>query len=185
MCITTIQCCKLTKKASPETSIKNRAKWTQSILLLPRSPVSVTVWELWFWLKSVTFLISTHLLLMQICRQSGQLSWSGTYSHMEKRGSRYLPYARYSATKYVCLWGPTFGAYLAQIRAVGKRYNVVLSRAAKKLLRLICTIEKFGQSYNSVAYKFSGCLNVWLALLHSFSERLQLCQSTFLYLTSK
>lgn len=92
--------------------------------------------------------------------KSGQLSWSGTYSHMEKRGSRYLPYARYSATKYVCLWGPTFGAYLAQIRAVGKRYNVVLSRAAKKLLRLICTIEKFGQSYNSVAYKFSGCLNV-------------------------
>ena len=34
--------------------------------------------------------------------QSGQLSLSGTYSHMEKRGSRYLRYALYNATKYVC-----------------------------------------------------------------------------------
>ena len=31
--------------------------------------------------------------------QSGQLSLSGTYSHMEKRGSRYLRYALYNATK--------------------------------------------------------------------------------------
>ena len=36
--------------------------------------------------------------------QSGQLSLSGAYSHMEKRGSRYLRYALYNATKYVCLW---------------------------------------------------------------------------------
>mgnify|MGYP001012554883 CR=1 FL=1 len=35
--------------------------------------------------------------------QSGQLSLSGAYSHMEKRGSRYLRYALYNATKYVCL----------------------------------------------------------------------------------
>ena len=33
--------------------------------------------------------------------QSGQLSLSGAYSHMEKRGSRYLRYALYNATKYV------------------------------------------------------------------------------------
>ena len=32
--------------------------------------------------------------------QSGQLSLSGAYSHMEKRGSRYLRYALYIATKY-------------------------------------------------------------------------------------
>ena len=31
--------------------------------------------------------------------QSGQLSLSGAYSHMEKRGSRYLRYALYNATK--------------------------------------------------------------------------------------
>jgi len=34
--------------------------------------------------------------------QSGQLD--GAYAHMEKRGSRYLRYALYNATKYVCHW---------------------------------------------------------------------------------
>ena len=45
--------------------------------------------------------------------QSGQLSLSGA-SHMEKRGSKYLRYALYNATKYVCLWDSTFEAYLAK-----------------------------------------------------------------------
>ena len=36
--------------------------------------------------------------------QSGQLD--NCYSHMEKRGSRYLRYALYNATKYVCHWDP-------------------------------------------------------------------------------
>ena len=44
--------------------------------------------------------------------QSGQLD--GAYAHMEKRGSRYLRYALYNATKYVCHWDPTFAAYLAK-----------------------------------------------------------------------
>ena len=83
--------------------------------------------------------------------QSGQLSLSGAYSHMEKRGSRYLRYALYNATKYVCLWNPTFGAYLAKKRAEGKHYNVALSHAAKKLVRLIYALEKSRQPYNSVA----------------------------------
>ena len=34
--------------------------------------------------------------------QSGQRSMNGAYSHMEKHGSRYLRYAIYNATKYVC-----------------------------------------------------------------------------------
>ena len=37
-----------------------------------------------------------------------------SYAHMEKRGSRYLRYALYNATKYVCHWDPTFTAYLAK-----------------------------------------------------------------------
>ena len=82
--------------------------------------------------------------------QSGQLSLSGAYSHMEKRGSRYLRYALYNATKYVCLWDPTFEAYLAKKRAEGKHYNVALSHAAKKLVRLIYAMEKSRQPYNSV-----------------------------------
>ena len=83
--------------------------------------------------------------------QSGQLSLSGAYSHMEKRGSRYLRYALYNATKYVCFWDPTFATYLAKKRAEGKHYNVALSHAAKKLVRLIYAMEKSQQSYNNVA----------------------------------
>lgn len=83
--------------------------------------------------------------------QSGQLSLSGTYSHMEKRGSRYLRYALYNATKYACLWDPTFNAYLSKKRAEGKHYNVALSHAAKKLVRLIYAMGKSQQSYRSAA----------------------------------
>ena len=77
--------------------------------------------------------------------QSGQLT--NCYSHMEKRGSRYLRYAIFNATKYVCLWDPTFAAYLAKKRAEGKHYNVAISHAAKKLVRLIYALEKSGQAY--------------------------------------
>ncbi len=66
--------------------------------------------------------------------QSGQLD--GAYSHMEKRGSRYLRYALYNAAKYVCHWDPTFAAYLAKKRAEGKHYNVAISHAVKKLVRV-------------------------------------------------
>jgi len=81
--------------------------------------------------------------------QSGQLTSS--YSHMEKRGSRYLRYAIFNATKYVCHWEPTFAAYLAKKRAEGKHYNVAISHAAKKLVRLICALEKTGQPYSPAA----------------------------------
>lgn len=77
--------------------------------------------------------------------QSGQLK--NCYPHMEKRGSRYLRYSLYNATKYVCHWDPTFAAYLAKKRAEGKHYNVALSHAAKKLVRLIFALEKSGQPY--------------------------------------
>ena len=77
--------------------------------------------------------------------QSGQLD--NCHSHMEKRGSRYLRYALYNAAKYVCHWDESFGAYLAKKRAEGKHYNVALSHAAKKLVRLIFAMEKSGQAY--------------------------------------
>lgn len=78
--------------------------------------------------------------------QSGQLD--SCYSHMEKRGSRYLRYALFNATKYVCIWDNAFAAYLAKKRAEGKHYNVAISHAAKKLVRVIYQMEKTGQSYN-------------------------------------
>jgi len=77
--------------------------------------------------------------------QSGQLD--NCYSRMEKRGSRYLRYALYNATKYVCHWDSTFAAYLAKKRAEGKHYNVALSHAAKKLVRVIYHLEKSKQAY--------------------------------------
>ena len=80
--------------------------------------------------------------------QSGQLK--NCYPHMEKRGSRYLRYALFNATKYVCLWDPTFSTYLAKKRAEGKHYNVAISHAAKKLVRLIFAMEKSRQPYRSV-----------------------------------
>ena len=81
--------------------------------------------------------------------QSGQLT--NCYSHMEKRGSRYLRYAIFNATKYVCHWDPTFAAYLAKKRAEGKHYNIAISHAAKKLVRLIYAMERSGLPYRPVA----------------------------------
>lgn len=81
--------------------------------------------------------------------QSGKLD--NCYSHMEKRGSRYLRYALYNATKYVCHWDESFGAYLEKKRSEGKHYNVALSHATKKLVRLIFAMEKSGQAYMPVA----------------------------------
>ena len=77
--------------------------------------------------------------------QSGQLD--GAYSHMEKRGSRYLRYALYNSAKYVCIWDPTFAEYLAKKRAEGKHYNVAISHVVKKLVRVIYHLEKNSQKY--------------------------------------
>ncbi len=81
--------------------------------------------------------------------QSGQIN--NCYARMEKRGSRYLRYAIFNAAKYVCHWDPSFAAYLAKKRAEGKHYNVAISHAAKKLVRLIFALEKSGQPYCSAA----------------------------------
>ncbi len=81
--------------------------------------------------------------------QSGQLE--AAYSHMEKRGSRYLRYALYNAAKYVCHWDPTFAEYLAKKRSEGKHYNVALSHAVKKLVRVIYHLEKTNQQYIKAA----------------------------------
>ena len=77
--------------------------------------------------------------------QSGQLTSS--YSRMEKRGSRYLRYALFNATQYVCIWDPAFKAYLAKKRSEGKHYYVAVSHAAKKLVRLIYRMQQTGEAY--------------------------------------
>lgn len=81
--------------------------------------------------------------------QSGQMK--NCYAHMEKRGSRYLRYAIFNATRFVCNWNPIFAAYLAKKRSEGKHYNVAISHAAKKLVRLIYAMEQSGQVYRPAA----------------------------------
>ena len=77
--------------------------------------------------------------------QSGQLNSS--YSHMEKRVSRYLRYALFNATKYVCHWNESFGAYLSKRISEGKHYNVAVGHATKKLIRTIYRMELTGEAY--------------------------------------
>ena len=79
--------------------------------------------------------------------QSGQLTSS--HSHMEKRGSRYLRYALFNATKFVCNWDPTFADYLEKKRSEGKHYNVAISHACKKLVRVIYHLQTTGEAYRS------------------------------------
>ena len=79
--------------------------------------------------------------------ESGKLKASGAYAHMEKRGSRYLRYALFNAAKFVCNWEPSFAAYLAKKRAEGKHYNVAVSHAAKKLVRLIFALQTSGRAF--------------------------------------
>ena len=81
--------------------------------------------------------------------QSGKLNATGAYAHMEKRGSRYLRYALFNATKYVCIWEPSFAAYLDKKRAEGKHYNVAISHAAKKLVRLIFALQTSGKAFQA------------------------------------
>jgi transposase len=79
--------------------------------------------------------------------QSGQMTSS--YAHMEKRGSRYLRYALFNATIYVCNWDPIYNAYLAKKRAEGKHYYVAISHACKKLVRMIYRMQLTGEPYRA------------------------------------
>ncbi|NDO20471.1 IS110 family transposase, partial [Lachnospiraceae bacterium MD329] len=81
--------------------------------------------------------------------QSGKLT--NCYAHMEKRGSRYLRYALFNATKYVCRYDSTFAEYLSKKMSEGKHYYVSLSHATKKLVRLIFALEKSHLPYKPVA----------------------------------
>lgn len=77
--------------------------------------------------------------------QFGQLDSS--FSHMEKKRSRYLIYALFNDTIYICQWNSTFNVYLAKKSAKSKHYYVAISHAVKKLVRLIYHLEKTGQTF--------------------------------------
>lgn len=77
--------------------------------------------------------------------QSGQMN--SNHGRMVKRGSKYLRYALFNATKYVCNWNPTFSDYLLKKRKEGKHYNVAISHAAKKLVRVMYYLVKTNQPF--------------------------------------
>lgn len=81
--------------------------------------------------------------------QSGQLESS--YSHMEKRDSRYLRFTLINTAKYGCHWEETFGAYLQKKISERKHYNVAITHATKKLVRLIYAMEKSVMPYIKAA----------------------------------
>ena len=77
--------------------------------------------------------------------QSGKIY--STHAKMEKRGSAYLRWALLLATQRVCRWEPTFSAYLQKKCGEGKHFNIAISHAAKKLVRLIYHLETTGDTY--------------------------------------
>lgn len=81
--------------------------------------------------------------------QSGQLT--STHAKMVKRGSKYLRYAIFNAAKFVCNWDSCFGNYLAKKRSEGKPYNVAVSHASKKLVRVMFHLVTTDQPFVSQA----------------------------------
>lgn len=76
---------------------------------------------------------------------------SGKYisnrSKMEKRGSRNLRGALFLAARAVCKYIPEFNQYLVKKRMEGKHYYVAISHVAKKLIRLMYSLETQHRSY--------------------------------------
>ena len=77
--------------------------------------------------------------------QSGQ--YSSTHAKMVKRGSKYLRYALYTASKNVSKWDDNFITFLQKKRSEGKHYNVAISHVAKKLVRVLYRMEMTHSSY--------------------------------------
>lgn len=78
--------------------------------------------------------------------QSGE--YQSKHAHMEKRGSKYLRYALFHASKALCQNDPEFALYLSQKRQEGKHYFVALSHAMRKLIRIILALHRTGQPYH-------------------------------------
>lgn len=77
--------------------------------------------------------------------QSGQ--YTSTHSRMVKRGSKYLRFALYTAAKNVSNWDDNFKMYMQKKRSEGKTYNVAVSHVAKKLLRVLYSMEMNHEAY--------------------------------------
>ena len=77
--------------------------------------------------------------------QSGTSESTG---RMVKHGSSYLRYTLMNCARSVVNYEPTFAEYYAKKRAEGKSYRVALSHTAKKLIRVLFTIQTKNLVYN-------------------------------------
>ena len=77
--------------------------------------------------------------------QSGQTEHGG---HMVKHGSSHLRYALMNACLPLITYEPVFAEYYAKKRAEGKPHRVALTHVAKKLLRVIYTLQIKNISYD-------------------------------------
>ena len=77
--------------------------------------------------------------------QSGQAEHGG---HMVKHGSSHLRYALMNACLPLITFEPVFAEYYAKKRAEGKPHRVALTHVAKKLLRVIYTLQTKNITYD-------------------------------------
>ncbi len=76
---------------------------------------------------------------------------SGIAEHrgrMVKRGSSHLRYALYNCCLPLIRYDMTFASYYAKKRAEGKPHKVAMAHVAKKLVRIIFTLERKDIDYN-------------------------------------
>ena len=78
--------------------------------------------------------------------QSGISEYTGK---MVKHGSSLLRYALMNATIPLLKYSPTFSTYYAKKRSEGKSHRVALSHLAKKLIRVMFTLETKNIDFNS------------------------------------
>ncbi|MEA4828126.1 MAG: IS110 family transposase [Clostridium sp.] len=77
--------------------------------------------------------------------QSGK--YSASHTPMVKRGSTYLRWAIFTASRTVSMRDTTFSAYLSKKQAEGKHYYVAMSHVAKKLIRVIFYLLKTNTTF--------------------------------------
>ena len=78
--------------------------------------------------------------------QSGQSAHTG---HMVKRGSSHLRCAIMNCCLPLIQFNMTFAQFYAKKRAEGKPHRVALSHVAKKLIRVIYTLETTNQPFDA------------------------------------
>ena len=78
--------------------------------------------------------------------QSGQSEHTG---HMVKRGSSHLRCAIINCCLPLIQFNMTFAEFYAKKRAEGKPHRVAMSHVAKKLIRLIYTLETTNQPFDA------------------------------------